>query len=85
MQDATTCSSKLGEPAQFAGAVKASLHFTHGAADAPCSGVSASLTPFTRRAPSISTSRGQTSPTLYMQSAAGGLYRGDHVALSITV
>ena len=23
--------------------------------------------------------------TLYMQSAAGGLYRGDHVALSITV
>ncbi len=54
------------------------------AAAARCSRINASPTRFTPRVHSISTRRALDLATLYLQSAAGGLYRGDRVALSIT-
>ena len=83
MLDTVTRADKLIERERLTGAVEASLHFGRG-------GVRTVLTrqrvpyPFhVTRSFYLDQARPDLA-TLYLQSAAGGLYRGDRVALSIT-
>jgi urease accessory protein len=81
--DTVTRSGKLTERERFAGAIEASLQFSKG-------GGRTVLTrqripyPFHATRPFYLDQARPDLATLYLQSAAGGLYRGDRVALSIT-
>ncbi|HWW34601.1 MAG TPA: urease accessory protein UreD [Xanthobacteraceae bacterium] len=83
MLDTVTRSGKLTERERFAGAIEASLQFSKG-------GGRTVLTrqripyPFHATRPFYLDQARPDLATLYLQSAAGGLYRGDRVALSIT-
>jgi urease accessory protein len=81
--DIVTHHGKLDEPEQIAGAVEASLHFSRGGGRTV---LARQRVPYPFHA-TRTFYLDQALPelaTLYLQSAAGGLYRGDRIALSIT-
>ena len=83
MLDTITRTGKLIERERLTDVVEASLHFSHGGGRTVLSRQRMPY-PFHATRP-FYLDRGRADlATLYLQSAAGGLYRGDRVALSIT-
>jgi urease accessory protein len=80
--DMVTRSGKQSQQ-HFAGIVEASLDFSHGAGRTVLQRQRVPY-PFHATRPFYLDPARADLATLYLQSAAGGLYRGDHVALSIT-
>ena len=83
MLDTITRADKLFEPEQFTGAVEASLHFSYGGGRTVLARQRVPYPFHATRTFYLDQARPDLA-TLYLQSAAGGLYRGDRVALSIT-
>jgi urease accessory protein len=81
--DTVTRAGKLIEPEQVTGAVEASLHFSYGGGRTVLARQRIPY-PFHATRPFYLDQARPDLATLYLQSAAGGLYRGDRVALSIT-
>jgi urease accessory protein len=80
--DMVTRSGELGERARFAGTVEASLCFSHGGGRTVLARQRVPYPFHATRTFYLDQARADLA-TLYLQSAAGGLYRGDRVALSI--
>ena len=83
MLDTVTRAGKLIEPEQLTGAVEASLHFSYGGGRTVLARQRVPYPFHATRTFYLDQARPDLA-TLYLQSAAGGLYRGDRVALSIT-
>ena len=83
MLDTVTRADKLIEREQLTGAVEASLHFSHGGGRTVLARQRVPYPFHATRTFYLDQARPDLA-TLYLQSAAGGLYRGDRVALSIT-
>ena len=83
MLDTVTRAGKLIEPARLTGAAEASLHFTYGGGRTVLARQRVPYPFHATRTFYLDQARPDLA-TLYLQSAAGGLYRGDRVALSIT-
>ena len=83
MLDTITRADKLIEPEQFTGAVEASLHFSYGGGRTVLARQRVPYPFHATRTFYLDQARPDLA-TLYLQSAAGGLYRGDRVALAIT-
>ena len=83
MLDTVTRADKLIERERLTGAVEASLHFGHGGARTVLTRQRVPYPFHVTRSFYLDQARLDLA-TLYLQSAAGGLYRGDRVALSIT-
>ena len=83
MLDIVTRPGKFNAPAQVAGAVEASLRFSRGGGRTVLARQRVPYPFHATRAFYLDRARPELA-TLYLQSAAGGLYRGDRVALSIT-
>jgi urease accessory protein len=81
--DTVTRAKKLIEPEQLTGAVEASLHFSYGGGRTVLTRQRVPYPFHATRTFYLDRARPDLA-TLYLQSAAGGLYRGDRVALSIT-
>jgi urease accessory protein len=81
--DIVTHSGKFNAPAQIAGAVEASLRFRRGGGRTVLARQRIPYPFHATRVFYLDPARHELA-TLYLQSAAGGLYRGDRVALSIT-
>jgi urease accessory protein len=81
--DTVTRAGKLIEREHVTSAVEASLHFSHGGGRTVL-GRQRVPYPFHATRPFYLDRARPDLATLYLQSAAGGLYRGDRVALSIT-
>ncbi len=82
MLDMVTHSGKLSERGRFAGAVEAGLEFSHGGGRTVLARQRLPY-PFHATRPFYLDPARADLATLYLQSAAGGLYRGDRIALSI--
>jgi urease accessory protein len=72
----------IGSPEPFSGPVEASLHFTRGGGRTVLSGQRVPYPFHATRTFYLDRTRPELA-TLYLQSASGGLYRGDSLALSI--
>ena len=83
MLDIVTRPGKFNAPEQVAGAVEASLRFSRGGGRTVLARQRIPYPFHATRAFYLDRARPELA-TLYLQSAAGGLYRGDRVALSIT-
>ena len=83
MLDIVTHHGIIDEPEQIAGAVEASLHFSRGGGRTVLARQRVPYPFHATRTFYLDQARPELA-TLYLQSAAGGLYRGDRVALSIT-
>ena len=83
MLDTVTRAKKLIEPERLTGAVEASLHFGYGGGRTVLTRQRVPYPFHATRTFYLDQARPDLA-TLYLQSAAGGLYRGDRVALSIT-
>jgi urease accessory protein len=81
--DTLTRVGKLIEREHFANAAEASLHFSHGGGRTVLTRQRVPYPFHATRTFYLDQARPDFA-TLYLQSAAGGLYRGDRVALSIT-
>jgi urease accessory protein len=81
--DTITRTGKLIEHERLTNAAEASLHFSHGGGRTVLSRQRIPY-PFHATRPFYLDRARADLATLYLQSAAGGLYRGDRVALSIT-
>jgi urease accessory protein len=81
--DTVTRAGKLIEPEQLSSAAEASLHFSYGGGRTVLARQRVPY-PFHATRPFYLDHARLDLATLYLQSAAGGLYRGDRVALSIT-
>jgi urease accessory protein len=81
--DIVTHHGIIDEPEQIAGAVEASLHFSRGGGRTVLARQRVPYPFHATRTFYFDQARPELA-TLYLQSAAGGLYRGDRVALSIT-
>jgi urease accessory protein len=81
--DTITRTGKLIEREHLTEAVEASLHFSHGGGRTVLSRQRVPY-PFHATRPFYLDRARADLATLYLQSAAGGLYRGDRVALAIT-
>jgi urease accessory protein len=81
--DTVTRAGKLDEAEPRGGAIEASLHFSHGGGRTVLARQRVPY-PFHATRPFYLDRARADLATLYLQSAAGGLYRGDRVALSIT-
>ncbi len=82
MLDMATRSGELSERGRFAGAVEAGLEFSHGGGRTVLAWQRLPY-PFHATRPFYLDPARADLATLYLQSAAGGLYRGDRIALSI--
>lgn len=82
MLDMVTRTGELSERGRFAGAVEAALDFSHGGGRTVLERQRIPY-PFHATRPFYLDPARADLATLYLQSAAGGLYRGDRVALSI--
>jgi urease accessory protein len=81
--DTVTRAGKLIERERLADTIEASLHFSHGGGRTVLRRQRLPY-PFHATRPFYLDQARPDLATLYLQSAAGGLYRGDRVALSIT-